>query len=447
MKLKISRYNLKVSGEENYLLNTYTGSTVQLTKNHFNKVSNILETIEKYGDIDCRYQGIVELLLNHGFIVPYDQDELNQVLDTFKNRRTRTSKLSLLVTPTLKCNMKCFYCYQDRTNQSNLKKHDIDAIVRFADNKLEKSGSMHVTWFGGEPLYDKEFLFECSSALIELAKSRNADYSSSIVSNGYLLDTETLQELVKNKVENIQITLDGSKIYHDRVRRHLNVDTNKREGSFNKIISNIQKVSNYLDITLRVNVSVINMNSIEMLIKELADANLSSKIKRLYFHPVFNYSTEDPSANYKPKDNTHLSIQHFAKLEAQFLSLARNKGFKISDPFIGGHSGCSALQKNSFIIESNGEVKKCNNEIGKCGTSFTSINSPEVVEKNNLETWENYQPANIPECKSCVFLPVCFSNCPHRNMNSPEEKPDKCPSFKYNWQDTIPMILKQRAIN
>ncbi|WP_029517967.1 radical SAM/SPASM domain-containing protein [Paenibacillus polymyxa] len=443
MKLKPSNYNLLINDkDEDYYLNTYTGSTLRLTKRASKDLLYIINKIEKYDDIGLEFQLIVELLLEHGFVLPYESDELTLVFNTFNERRKNKSALSLLITPTLKCNMKCFYCYQDRNNQSNLNKHDISSIVSFAAEKLEQSNRLRVTWFGGEPLFDKGFLFECSNALIELAKNRYIDYSATIVSNAYLLDTETLLNLVKHKVKNIQVTLDGSQVFHDKVRRHLNVATNKREASFEKIINNINLASNYLDITVRVNVSIINMTSIENLINELAKANLQSKIKNIYFHPIYNYNTINSNSNYKPTEGTHLTIQQFAKLEVEWLRQAYNKGFKINFPL---KSGCSALQENSFIIESNGEVKKCNNDIGKSGTAFTTIYTTELISKFNIDNWKNYHPETITECRNCMFLPVCFSNCPHRNMNSAERKPDKCPSFKYNWREVLPFVLNQMS--
>ncbi|TKI79835.1 radical SAM/SPASM domain-containing protein [Bacillus mycoides] len=446
MQLKASKYNLLVSREqENFLLNTYSGSAVSLKDNEFIKLKEILNNIDRFQKTDFNNKLIEGFLLKHGFVVPYHKDEVHLVMKDYNNRRKDSSKLSLLITPTLKCNMKCFYCYQDRENKSNLNvKDDIDAIVNFAKNKLETSGKLHVSWFGGEPLYDKNFVYNASTALMELANLRNAEYSASMVSNGYLLDDLTITELKKYKVKSIQITLDGSQVQHDKVRRHLNPISNKREGSFSTIIKNVKKAATFFNISLRVNVSQINMNSIYNLINELALEGLANKEINLYFHPVFNYHITKPNSDYSPAENVHLTIQNFSKLESEWLLYAKEKGFNINDPFKPEDSGCIAVQKNGYVIQSNGEVKKCSNDIGKSGTAFTSISSLDTVDTCNLDMWDNYQPDAINECKKCVFLPVCHSNCPHRNMYSPEEKPDKCPSFKYNWETTLPLYLKQR---
>lgn len=446
MQLKVSKYNLLVSREhENFLLNTYSGSAVSLKDNEFLKLKEILDKIDQFEDIDFDEKLIEAFLLKHGFVVPYDVDEVQLVMKHYNNKLKDTSNLSLLITPTLKCNMKCFYCYQDRENKSNLNaKDDIDAIVRFAESKLETSGKIHVSWFGGEPLYDKNFVYNASTALMELANIRNAEYSASMVSNGYLLDDTTITELKKYKVKSIQITLDGSQVQHDKVRRHLNPISNKREGSFSTIINNVKKAAIFFDISLRVNVSQINMNSIYNLIDELALEGLAKKEINLYFHPVFNYHTTKPNSDYSPNENVHLTIQSFSKLESEWLLYAKEKGFNINDPFKSENPGCIAVQKNGYVIQSNGEVKKCSNDIGKSGTAFTSIISPDTVDTRNLEIWDNYRPDAIKECEKCTFLPICHSNCPHRNMYSPEEKSDKCPSFKYNWETTLPLYLKQR---
>lgn len=444
MKLKTSKYNLFVAKEQiKFLLNTYSGSAVQLKNNEFIQLKEILDDIDQFGETTPEKKVIAEFLLKQGFLVPFNKDELEHVLNYYNDTRKNTSSLSILIVPTLKCNMNCFYCYQDRDNKENLNiTEDIDAIVRFADNKLESSGKLHVNWFGGEPLHDKKFVYNASTALMNLANSRNADYSAHMVSNAYLLDDSTISELNKYKVKSIQITFDGSQVQHDKVRRHLNPVTNRREGSFSTIVKNIKNAASVFDITIRVNVSQHNLNGIETLIDELAFEGIAEKEVKLYFHPVWNYKTTNDKTDYTPNEKIHLTVQNFSVLESQWLNYAKVKGFKIRDPFHFGNSGCSAVQKNSYIIESNGHVKKCNNDIGKPGTAFTTITSPGHVDTHNLDVWENYQPEK--ECKSCVFLPVCYSHCPHRNMYSPEEKADKCPSFKYNWQTTLPLFLEQR---
>ncbi|QPW51557.1 radical SAM protein (plasmid) [Bacillus thuringiensis] len=444
MKLKTSKYNLFVAKEQkSILLNTYSGSAIQLGNKELLKLKEILEEIDQFGETTREKQKIAKFLLEQGFLVPFNKDELKHVLNYYNDTRKDTSRLSLLITPTLKCNMKCHYCYQDRDNNNNLNiNEDIDAIVRFADEKLESSGKLHINWFGGEPLYDKNFVYNASTALMNLANSRNAEYSASMVSNAYLLDDSTISELKKYKVKLIQITFDGSQDQHDKVRRHLNPVTNRREGSFFTIIKNIKNAATFFDIILRVNVTQYNLNSINTLIEELACEGLAEKGVQIYFSPVYSYNTTNANVDYTPNKKTHLTVQNFSELESQWLYSAKEKGFKIRDPFQFGTSGCSAVQKNSYVIESNGQVKKCTNEIGKPGTDFTSITSPENVDTHNLDIWENYQPEK--ECKSCAFLPICYSHCPHRNMYSPEEKPDKCPSFKYNWQNTLPLFLQQK---
>jgi uncharacterized protein len=446
MKFKASKYNILVTTkQENFLFNTYSGSAVQLRDIELKKLNEILCNTHQFEEIDSDKEIIIDFLLKHEFIVPFNKNELRYVMNRYNNMRLDTSDLSLLITPTLKCNMKCFYCYQNRENKNSLNiNEDIDAIVRFADNKLESSRKFNVTWFGGEPLYYKRFVYKASTALINLAERRNAQYSASIVSNGYLLDASAVCELKKYRVKSIQITLDGSQVQHDKVRRHLNPVTNKREDSFSTIIKNVNNASTFFDISLRINISQFNFKGIETLIDELAFEGLAEKEVQLYFHPVFNYIVTNPTADYRPNDNIHLKIQDFSILESQWLHYAKQKGFKIRDPYKTGNSGCFAVQKNSYIIESSGEVKKCNNDIGKPGTAFTSIMSTKSIDNHNISIWENYKPDNIKECKNCVFLPLCYSHCPHRNINSPEERVDKCPSLKFNWQNTIPLFLKQR---
>lgn len=105
------------------------------------------------------------------------------------------------------CNLRCKHCYQEDYAKSEL---DLEQLFKIADqiilalDKWDMYGRISLT--GGEP-----FLSENLFPLLEYLNSKNRVLSINILTNGTLIDEETIPKLKKvEKLKQIQISLDGS---------------------------------------------------------------------------------------------------------------------------------------------------------------------------------------------------------------------------------------------
>lgn len=64
--------------------------------------------------------------------------------------------MSLIIAPTLDCNFRCPYCFED-LKKIYMTKGTVNAIKNFVRNKI-KNGvtNLNVSWYGGEPLLCKK---------------------------------------------------------------------------------------------------------------------------------------------------------------------------------------------------------------------------------------------------------------------------------------------------
>jgi uncharacterized protein len=334
--------------------------------------------------------------------------------------------------------MNCFYCYQGSKKNNVLCAEDSRRIVDFAAGKLQNGSVFSVSWFGGEPLLRKSFIYETSKELLHLAEKRNSTYKGGIISNCYFLDYETALEFKKLKIEGVQVTLDGPQEKHDTVRSHFDTKSSSYMGSFNTIVNNIKSASEILDISIRVNVSSNNMYSIKELIECLAYEGVADKVKGIYFYPIF--TNNGNAYNTQTQKSVYLTMKEFADFETEYIKTSLECGFKL-DERVKKRSGCKAVYKNSYIIDADGKLKKCDEDVGVTGTEFGDLRNSRYKNIKNLEKWINYTPEVYAECMVCVFLPMCQSWCPHRNQIN-VNKEEKCPSFKYNWKEVFPLIFR-----
>lgn len=116
-----------------------------------------------------------------------------------------------------KCNYRCKHCYQENYRDNGV---SFDEQIRFL-NQMEEfvfvskeqngKAKAHINLTGGEPFLRDDFL-----DLLNVVKQKN--FTFGILSNGFLLPDEKLQELKKLKPEFIQISLEGNERINNSIR-------------------------------------------------------------------------------------------------------------------------------------------------------------------------------------------------------------------------------------
>ena len=81
-----------------------------------------------------------------------------------------------------------------------------DAVIDYLAGAIAPDDEVVFRWFGGEPLLAPEIVESLSQRLIALADERGIEYDAGIITNGYLLDQDTVDMLARCKVCALQTT-------------------------------------------------------------------------------------------------------------------------------------------------------------------------------------------------------------------------------------------------
>lgn len=132
-----------------------------------------------------------------------------------------------------KCNLRCSHCYQNTYNNNEL---SFDSLLNILDqykallqewkNKNGYQSMGHITITGGEPFVRTDFL-----DLLEVFARDRSEYTFSILTNGGFIDNKTADKLQELRPSYIQVSLDGTKNTHDKIRG---------VGAFDAVISSIK---------------------------------------------------------------------------------------------------------------------------------------------------------------------------------------------------------------
>ncbi len=383
--------------------------------------------------------GILDHLLINNFAVPADIDELDPVRERYMQHRTSAEGLTLTIAPTLNCNFNCRYCYQgidkDQLVMSPRTQEKTISYIQQLTQPGSGIKSLSMTWFGGEPLLGLSAVKYISDRIIAWCDRRKLGYSAMMITNGYLLNLKTIGELYVRKVRTIQVTLDGDREMHNRIRylKHAESPT------FDHIVENIKLYSKEYPIqtNIRVNLDQNNAGSADKLIEQLAEAGLGHKNISIYFAPIVSSTTACRSVC----DDT-LDLQQYAEIEYALFLACEQAGFvKASLPprFM---SVCGAAKQHGSVIVANGDIHKCWETVSFSNRRtghLSHASSPDDMANDAL--WNDFNPFNIPECRNCEILPNCAGFCAYKFIYNSEFAGKSghlpCPSLKFNIRNKV----------
>lgn len=209
-------------GGRYWIFNTLNQGLLEVPEQSFRLLQNNKFDIEKC-DQDM-LEDINELIENE-FVVFENYNELKTIKNLFHNDKYKRDYMSVTIIPTLECNCACFYCFE---RQHHIKQEDsfdwnkvTEGILYYIEEKLPYVKTLNIAWFGGEPLLKIKEIDDLSEKLIALTEKYGVDYTASMTTNGTRLKyiPDVCNRLKKNKISNIQITLDGDREHHNQTRK------------------------------------------------------------------------------------------------------------------------------------------------------------------------------------------------------------------------------------
>jgi uncharacterized protein len=238
-KYKASQFNEIVKLDDGGMLiyNLHTKKNAHITVDNAEKILSVLNqesiTID---NPELSNSPIFKILNENGFIVPYYKTEYRHVDISRRQISYSTKNLDLTILPTSDCNFRCIYCFEDG-RKKYMSEETVDRIIKFMDKSFAKYKTVYIQWFGGEPLLCKDIIYKIMSKAREYAKRDRVALMSGITTNGYELDLETYDILCKNRINWVQVSVDGTKELHNKQRPHeFYMD------SYSKIINNFRDI-------------------------------------------------------------------------------------------------------------------------------------------------------------------------------------------------------------
>ena len=441
--MKISKYNFTTwnQSEELLLFNTFVG-TKSLIKVS-NKTAKIVDQVLNHNlPIKALPPSVYQELLNSGYIIPDERDENLVIKDIFLDY-VCDSRLELTIIPTEQCNFRCTYCYETFPDHI-MNDNSQESIINFVKKNLHKYKSLHISWFGGEPLLAINTIMHLSEKFKKICKYYKKPYTASMSTNGFALDVPTLKKLIKCNIFYYQITLDGTKEIHDKQRIHKTL----KISTYDVIINNLIQIKNtisspLLRITIRSNFNKYNLFHIEEYLKHFSNYFGDDNRFQFYIRPIMNLGGERIN---ELEDHLFESTS-FQQLYYK-LMMSEYKLNLIYDDFLGPTNGvCVAGKKNYFVITPDCSIYKCTCNFQGCPEGKIGELSKEgnmIIKKDVANQWL----CNLNTCKKdCFYAPICLrDSCPAKRILNKSENQIYCPHEKQNLSEILQVLDSYKTI-
>jgi len=282
-------------------------------------------------------------------------------------------RFHLIIMPTEKCNFRCVYCYENFLSPK-MNSKVINRVKKLIDNLFQEDYFVLFDFFGGEPMV----AYDIVKDFMQHAKDKG-EFQGRMTTNAYLLNEEKFRELVNLGVNSYEISFDGFRDFHDKVRV-----TAGRKGTFDVIMRNLENASKTnldFEIFVRIHLHGGQQQSVKMLIDKLQQFNDDQRFK-FFLRPISHLGGPLDSQVKKPTAEEYEEVLSYAK--SKLNRLFHMFTFKDEEtPF------CYAASPRSLVIRSDGSLAKCtvkfDSDLNRVG--YLDEEGNPVLDQGKMKFW------------------------------------------------------------
>lgn len=394
--MKASEYNYIINKEENsYWYNGIEHTYFRLPIDLGHKIQDLLASNESIKRIP---EVLKRKMIDNGFIISNHVDEIS-IIRKRNNEKINKKDYFLILLPTLNCNFNCWYCIQSHI-PSKMSEKTMEAVKSHIKYmiEVEKIESLQIEWFGGEPLiYLKQVIQPICEYAQNKCKEYNIKYITTATTNGFFLLPDSINIIKQLEFRRFQITLDGPKSEHDKVKYQGGCNS-----AFEHVLQNIDYMlsnTDYIRILLRINYTDENLSY-----------RIVDEVNNIISFPNRHKMTITPKKVWQES----VRKSRYNSL-SKLLDLFDASGYKtarldVTNDFIP----CYANRKYYNAINYNADVIKCtacndlyeNKAHGTIKLDGSIAWDNDFISKYEAKSFEN------EKCLSCKKLPICMGVCP-----------------------------------
>ena len=356
-------------------------------------ISSIMQSLQQR----CSKEQVLETLqyLAEHYIIHTHHREPQPVMNT-------TETASIWVHLTNQCNLRCTYCYIDKT-ESHLDENPGKVYLHRALEILKDKGfkKVQIRYAGGEPMMRFKEMLTLTHEVREYADEIGLDSAFRIISNGTLMTRERA-EILKEENIRVSISMDGIGPSHDINRPFVN-----GKGSVDSVLKGLDLLKG---VGVQVGINVVVSASSAQHFPEMVRFCLERNIKYTVSFARENLFSQEAI---QPENQQLINGMRdaFQEVRKNFPERSLLSGLDLIS-FASAHTLPACGVESSYIVLSEkGEASSCHMLMNQ---PQGSIMDPDISSKlfNKQQPDIGFSSEEKDGCNTCTWRYVCAGGCP-----------------------------------
>jgi uncharacterized protein len=372
----------------------------------------------------------VALLYALGFL----QDIHQPISD---RHRPDSDTLTVWLHVTNACNLRCQYCYVNKTNEhmsANTAYKAVDAVFRSA--LKQDFQRVRLKYAGGEASLHLARVIDLHDYALSQAQQYGLALDAQLLSNGVILSQASIDQLKARQI-GVTISLDGIGAAHDSQRPFVN-----GQGSFRYVDRTLTRLlANDVIPHITVTVSQRNLAGLPDVISYILERELPFTL---------NYYRDNECSTHI-RDLQFADEQMITSMRTVFAHISRNlPKYSLMDSlldkadFTSTHQHTCGVGRNYLVIDQRGGVAKCQADIKHTVTTIERDDPLQAV-RDDLRGIQSLSVDEKEGCRTCEWRYWCTGGCPlltYRATGRYDVKSPNCNIYKA----LFPEVLRLEAL-
>jgi len=323
------------------------------------------------------------------------------------------------------CNLRCDYCYLEKTNE-----HITDDIARRAVDAIFRSAAKHrfttviLKYAGGEASLHLNRVMAIHDYAVQLSRQYSIKLQSYIMSNGVFLPQQAIDQIQARHI-GVAISLDGIDTHHNAQRSFIN-----GHGSFKYVERSIHLLlANGIVPHISVTVSQRNLQGLPRLIEYILE-------REMPFHLSYYRDVEYPT---QPHDLQFRDEQLIATMREVFQIIEQRLppwcllGSLIDKANLNtSHHHTCGVGRNYLVVDQQGGIAKCHADMRQTITTVDADDPLQAI-KEDISGIQGLPVEEKEACRTCEWRYWCSGGCPlltYRTTGRYDIKSPYCDIYK-----------------
>jgi uncharacterized protein len=345
---------------------------------------------------------------------------------------TTPEKLTAWIHITNECNLRCHYCYLQKTREDlpdDVGRRAIDAVFRSA--LKHNMHGIKLKYAGGEASLHMKSLIALHDYAVGLAEEYDIRLEAVLLSNGVVLSQRTIDHLKARHIA-VSISLDGLGLSHDSQRPFRN-----GQGSSRYVLRTIDRLlANGIIPHISITISQRNLDGLPELVSYVLAHELPFSL---------NYYRENECS-------AHINDLRFA--DAQIIEAMRSV-FKVIEGNLprrsllsclldkarlqAPHTHTCGVGHNYLVIDQRGGIAKCQVDIQRTVATI-DMEDPLQAIRDDRDAVQGLSVEEKEGCRTCTWRYWCTGGCPlltYKATGRYDVKSPNCAIYKALFPDVL----------